>query len=219
MTALTSAVSLVLVGGVVTAAYRASSGSDTPDHVVPANAFGYAQLDLSLPNGQADAIEKLIGRFPDAPKLTGSGSLRDRLLTALFKSSSDPHVDYSTELKPWLGDRVAVAGWLDTNHKPQLEGIVESTDDSSARAHLKKISPDLGVAFSDGYAVLAQTQTLADEAVTAAKSSSLSSNSTFTADIATLPSDEAAMGWLDAGGAISALSSSMGGLGGTSMLG
>jgi hypothetical protein len=219
MTALTSAVSLVLVGGVVTAAYRASGGSVTPDHLMPASAFGYAQLDLSLPNGQSDAIDKLISKFPDAPPLSGSGSLRDRLLTALFKSSSDPHVDYATELKPWLGDRVAVAGWIDSNKKPELEGVIESTDDAAAREQLKKIAPDVGVAFSDGYAVLAQTQALANEAVASAKSSSLAGNSIFTGDVASLPSDEAAIGWLDGGGAIKAFSSSIGGVGGAPLLG
>ena len=219
VTALTSAVSLVLVGGVVTAAFRSFGGSPAPDHVVPSSAFGYAQLDLSLPGGQADALSKLLGKFPDAPGKSGSGSLRDRLLTAMFKSSSDPHVDYTTDLKPWLGDRVAVAGWMDSNHKPEVEGVVEATDESSARDHLKKIAPDIGVAFSNGYAVLAKTQSLADEAVAAAKSSSLADNSTYAGDVASLPSDEAAFGWVDGKGAIGAVDALSGGVGGPAMLG
>lgn len=219
VTALTSAVSLVLVGGVVTAAYRALGSSPAPGHVVPSSAFAYAQVDLSLPNGQSDALAKLLGKFPDAPGHEGSGSLRDRLLTAMFKKSSDPHVDYATELKPWLGDRVAVAGWTDSNHKPQIEGLLESTDDASAREHLKKIAPDMGIAFDSGYAVLARTQSLADEAVAAAKSSSLADNSTYAGDINSLPSDELATGWLDGGGAIRAFASSIGGMSGNAMLG
>lgn len=201
-TAMTAAVSLVLLGGVATVAVRNfAPGGDAAD-VVPASAFGIAQLDLSLPDGQDEATANLVKRFPGAP--TGSGSIRDRLLKEFFKNTSDPHVDYS-EVKPWLGDHVAVAGWLDESGAAKLEFLVQSTDDSAARKMLHRDAPDAGVAFSHGYAVLAPTQADADAAVRAAEKSSLGDSSTYSGDIDALEGTPVATGWLDGAGMAKAL--------------
>jgi len=201
-TAMTAAVSLVLLGGVTTVAVRSfAPGSNLAD-AVPGSAFGVATFDLSLPDGQDDATAHLVKRFPGAP--TGAGSIRDRLLNEFFKSTSDPHVDYSA-VKPWLGDHVAVAGWLDESGAAKLEFLVQSTDDAAARKTVHGAAPDIGLAFSHGYAVLAETQADADAAVRAASKSSLAHNSTYSGDIGALDGTPAATGWLDAAGMVKAI--------------
>lgn len=197
-TALTAAVSLVLVGGVTTVAVRSFAPGANPADVVPASAFGVAQFDLSLPDGQDDATAHLVKRFPGAPG--GPGSIRDRLLRGIFKASNDPHVDYDTSIKPWLGDHVAIAGWLDASGAPQAEFVLESTDDGAARKDLHNAAPDLGIAFSHGFAILAPNQQAADAAVRAAGKSSLADNSTYTGDIGALEGTPTATGWLDSAG-------------------
>jgi hypothetical protein len=204
-TAMTAAVSAVLLGGIATVTVRSFAPTANPAEVVPASAFAIAQFDLSLPDGQADATEHLVKRFPGAP--TGSGSIRDRLLRAMFKDSSDPHVDYDRSIKPWLGDHVAVAGWIDGTGKPQAEFVLESTDDGAARTAIHKASPDVGIAFSHGFAVLAPSQSAADAAVRAADKSSLADNTTYTGDLGLLDGTPVATGWADGAGVAKAIKS------------
>ena len=206
-TAMTAAVSLVLVGGVTTAVARNfAPGADAAD-AIPASAFGIVQIDLSLPDGQDEAVAHLVKRLPGA--LDSSGSIRDRLLRAFLKDSEDPHVDYDTSVKSWLGDHVAVAGWTDGSGAPKVEFLLQSTDDSAARKEIRKAAPDVGLAFSHGFAVLAETQSDVDDAVRAASKSSLSDRSTYTDDVAALDGSPAVTGWLDATAAVKAIENAL----------
>lgn len=199
---MTAAVSLVLLGGVATVTVRdLAPGADAAE-VIPASAFAIAQLDLSLPAGQDDATTHLVDRFPGAPK--GSGSIRDRLLGALLKSSEDPHVDYATSVKPWLGDHAAVAGWTDDSGTAQVEFVLQSTDDAAARKALRNAAPSIGLAFRHGFAVLAPSQDAADAAVRAAGKSSLAHTATYSSDVAALGGSPLLTGWVDGPGAIKA---------------
>src|SRR3954466_7209380 len=101
-TALTTAVSLVLVGGVVTAAVRGTGHGGSAEALAPASTFAFAQVDLSLADGQSGALSSFLGHFPDSPTHKGKGSIRDRVLRAMLRDSSDPHVDYDKDVKPWL---------------------------------------------------------------------------------------------------------------------
>src|SRR3954447_6615275 len=210
-TALTTAVSLVLVGGVVTAAVRGTGHSSTAETLAPASAFAFAQVDLSLADGQSSALSSLLGRFPDSPTHKGKGSLRDRVLRAMLRDSSDPHVDYDKDVKPWLGDHAAVAAWLDSSGKPQVEFMLQSKNDGAARASLHRANAKLGVAFSHGYAVVAATQALSDAAVAAAAKSSLSNAGHFHSDVSRLSGPQLISGWVDVAAAAQAVRKAGGG--------
>ena len=198
-TALTTAVSLVLVGGVVTAAVRGAGQSPSAESLAPASSFGFAQVDLSLADGQSGALSSFLNHFPDSPTKKGNGSLRDRVLGAMFRHSSSPHVDYAKDVKPWLGDRVAVAGWLDSSGKPQVEFLLRSTNDTKARASLHRLGPHLGVVFSKGYAIVGQSQALAQSALAAARKSSLADDAHMHDDLGKLKGPQVISGWVDAG--------------------
>src|SRR3954471_25044456 len=113
LTALSTALALVLTGGVVTAAWRAFEPQHSPESLIPASAFAVATAELSMPDGQADALMSFSDHFLGSPTYHGDGSSVDRLLRAIFRQSSDPHLDYDHDVKPWLGDHVAIAGWAD----------------------------------------------------------------------------------------------------------
>jgi hypothetical protein len=218
-TALTAALSLVLAGGGATAAYRGLQSPDEAFSLVPASAFAVAAVDLSLPGGQDDSIASFADHFPDSVVRDGSGSTVDRILRAMFRDSSDPHVDYDDDLAPWLGDHVAVAGWLD-HGSPRLEVLVESTDDGSAREHLTDVmGADGGLVVRDGYAVISDTREHASDALTAAATKSLADSSTFTADMSRLPDDEAAIGWFDGPAVKDALAGVFDGMGSGALMG
>ena len=208
-TALTTAVSLVLVGGVVTAAVRGAGHGGSAESLAPASSFAFAQVDLSLADGQSSALSSFLDHFPNSPSRKGHGSLRDRLLAAMMRDSSHPHVDYAKDVKPWLGDRAAVAGWIDAQGKPQVEFLLRSTDDKAARSSLHRLNPKLGVVFSGGYAVIGQNQSLAQAALTAAKKSSLSGDPHMHADLGRLSGPQVMTGWLDGARAGKALLSAM----------
>lgn len=209
LTALTTALAVVLAGGVVTAAWRSLQSHDAPERLVPATAFAVGTLDLSL-RGHDDTLSTFANHFPGSPTHKGDGSAVDRLLRAIFRGSSDPHVDYDDDIKPWLGNRVAIAGWIDKSGKPQMEGLVESTDDTAAREELTRLFKDGDGAFdfADGFAVLGDTHTLVKESIDAAHHASLADSDTYSADIDALPGDPAMTGWLDGPGARKALEAS-----------
>lgn len=194
-TAMSAALTLVVAAGVATAAYRSSSSSTSPASLIPANAFAVAAADLSLPGGQSDALETMLGRFPGI-HLTGDGSLRDRILRSMLKSAQ-PSINYDSDVKPWLGDHVAIAGW-NHNGQPEMEVLLQSSDDASARSHLTTLLDGKAhVAFHDGYAVLGNTQTAVDDAIAAADHSSLADTGPYSGDIAALPDNEAITAWFD----------------------
>ena len=195
-TALSAALTLVIAGGVATAAYRSSTDSTGPASLVPANAFAIASVDLGLSGGQDDALDAFLDHFPGSPTRSGSGSTRDRLLRA-FLSSIDGPVDYDEDVKPWLGDHAAIAGWLDDG-KPQMELLLQSNDDDSARAHLNKVfNGDPLVVMSHGYAVVGDSQAQAKAAIDAAEKSSLADDADYSGDVGGLPDNEILTAWVD----------------------
>ena len=194
-TAMTAALTLVVAAGVATAAYRGTTDGPSPTSLIPASAFAVATADLSLPDGQAGALETMLGRFPGL-HLHGDGSIRDRVLRTLIDSADDT-VDYDKDVKPWLGDHVAVAGWSHDG-RPQMEVVLQSTDDSSARSHLKQFLNGNGdLAFRDGYAVLGSSQDAVQSALEAASKSSLDDTGPYGDDIKALGHTEAITGWFD----------------------
>src|SRR3954451_9417379 len=212
LTALTTALAVVLTGGIVTAAWRAFQPHHAPESLVPSTAFAVGTLDLSLPGGQSDALAAFADHFPGSPTHHGDGSAVDRLLRAIFRGSSDPHLDYDRDVKPWLGDHVALAGWTDKDGKPQMEAVIESTDDGAARTELTKLfhGGDGAVRFADGFAVVGQDDATARAAIDAAHHSSLADNATYVADIDALPGGPALTAWMDGPAVRKAIESALG---------
>ena len=212
LTALTTALAVVLTGGVVTAAWRAFQPQNAVEKLVPSTAFAVGTIDLAMPHGQADALQAFADHFPGSPTHHGDGSAVDRLLRAIFRDSSDPHFDYDRDIKPWLGDHVALAGWTDQTGKPQMEGLIESKDDAAAKKVLSRAigQGDGAFRFTDGYAVLGDTDALVRESIDAAHRSSIADNDGYVHDLDALPGDPAATGWMDGPAVLKAIKSTMG---------
>jgi len=209
---MSAALTLVVAAGIATAAYRSASSDTPPAALIPANAFAVATADLSLPGGQDGALETLLGRFPGL-HLQGGGSIRDRILRSMLHSA-DASIDYDSDVKPWLGDHVAIAGWTN-NGKPEMEVVLQSTDDASARSHLTQISNgDAHVVMHDGYAVLGSSEESVNDAIAAASHESLNDSGPYAEDIAALPGNEALTAWFNGPAAKDLLGGALGGVGG-----
>jgi hypothetical protein len=207
-TALTAALALVLAGGVATAAYRTSTDAADPTSLVPGSAFAVATIDLGAPG---DALGEFANHFPGSPTHDGDGSAKDRLLRKMF---ADPDFSYDKDIKPWFGDHVAIAGWLD-NGKPRLQAVLESRDDDAARKFLNGPGggDDMAFEIRSHYVVMGDHEDIVARSIAAAEKSALADDETFTADVAALPNDEAVVGWVDGAGVKKAIASAMGGMG------
>ena len=189
------ALSLVLSAGVATALYRTASGRPDPAQVVPASAVAVAVLDFGLGKDQEGSIEGMLGRF-SAVKLPSGGSLKDRVFRVLTQDADTP-VDYDRDVKPWLGDKVVVAEWLDHGQQ-RTEVAMQSRDDNAFRRHAKAaFAPDGHYLLQDGFVLLSDSGADVRAAVDAASHRSLASNRSYSHDVALLPGGEAIEGWVN----------------------
>jgi hypothetical protein len=195
-------VSAILVAGVGTAVAVGSAvgGGQQPEDVLPKNAIAMAKVDLAPTLGQRKAIYDISRKF-DNIDVHSVESVKDDLLEALFESSDDS-LDYDTDIKPWLGDRAAIAAVPDGSaDKVAPVAAVQYTDREKATATLKEAQKDddeLFFAFSGDYVLIATTQSAADKYAKADEH--LSDNSTFGDAIDALDGDQIVTGWADVRG-------------------
>jgi len=181
----------------------ASSGSQ-PDQWAPANSIAYLKLDFDPAASEKVAAWRFEQKFPDAPHVTSADQLKDALLDAVFSDPSSD-IDYATDVKPWLGNRIAIAVYPDSSGAAQVVGILAVKDAAVAKTDLTKLAQDAnggaGGAFAieGDYAVLGNTQKAVDAAVAAAKTSNISASSNYASDVATLKGDRILTGWADLG--------------------
>jgi hypothetical protein len=229
------AVLAVIVGAAGYVGYHklASRGSQ-PDQWAPANSIAFVKLDLDPAASEKIAALRFEQKFPDAPHVTSADQLKDALLDDVFNDSSgSDKIDYATDVKPWLGDRVALAVYPDASGSAEAVGILAVKDSDAAKIGLTKLVHDQGdaaFAIEGDYAIVGQTQTAVDAAVAAARASSITAAGDYSGDIATLNGDRILTGWADLGavlklaGKSAALShapglGSLGSLGGLGALG
>lgn len=197
--AVVAAVLLIVGGGVGLAAYRSLSGGGAqPEKYAPASSFAFAKIDLDPAAAQKLALRRFADKFPSSPTRKGSGDLRDQFLRSLFED--DGKVDYDRDVKPWLGDRAGVAGFLDASGKPQVELIVQYKDKDKAKSGLDRIlagGGDLHYSLQDGYAVLAEEQSVVDEAVRSAAKADLGGADVYRKDVDELTGDQVVTAWVD----------------------
>jgi hypothetical protein len=215
---------IVLGGGAFTAVKLLASKGSQPDKWAPSTSIAFAKVDLDPSASAKVAAWEFEQKFPKAPKLASADQLKDGLLGAAFDDGSGD-VNYATDIKPWLGDRLAFAVFPDAAGKPQTINILAIKDATKASAALTKLAATASSDDQSGgdavsttfnafsiqgdYAILGPTQAIVDDAIAAAKKASIDSNSTYNSDIAQLKSDRIATVWWDAGATLKAISSDL----------
>lgn len=204
------AVLAVIGGGVAYVGYHklASSGAQ-PDQWAPSSSIAYIKIDLDPAASEKIAALRFEQKFPDAPHVTSADQLKDALLSEAFAQPTTD-INYATDIKPWLGNRVALAAYPDANGKIQLVGILQLKDATQAKAGLTKLiqtpggdasMSTAGFAIEDDYAIVGQSQAAVDAAVAAARTSSITASNQYAADVATLGGDRIVTAWADLGAA------------------
>ena len=202
------AVLAVIGGGVAYVGYHklASSGAQ-PDQWAPSSSIAYLKIDLDPAASEKIAALRFEQKFPDAPHVTSADQLKDALLSEAFDQPSS-NIDYATDIKPWLGDRVALAAYPDAKGNVQPVGILQVKDATQAQAGLTKLIHNgdggmstAGFAIENDYAIVGPSQAAVDAAVAAARTSSITASNQYAADVATLGGDRIVTAWADLGAA------------------
>ena len=136
---------LTLVGAVVVGGYLAffSASPDRAAAAVPAEAPIYVSVYLEPSGGQQMNLGSLIGRLPGFGDQAALGTKVDEAVQQLLSGSG---FDYRRDLKPWLGDQLAVAVTPAVGNPlgSQVLLIAAVKDAAAARAALARLSSAAG---------------------------------------------------------------------------
>jgi hypothetical protein len=197
------AAAIVLGGGYgAYAVYdKLDGGGPQPHDVLPASTDVYFRLDLDPSASQKIDLFKLIRKVPDLADEVGITSDKKDLRELVFReilSNECDSIDYDKDVAPWLGDRIGVGAEV-ADEKVTI--AVQTTDEKASRAGIKKLfacaDETYGIAYLNGYAILAPKQADVDASITATKKSSLGDTKKFTDDFAELGNQGIASGWAD----------------------
>ena len=207
----------LVVGGGAFAFYKTdpmnlfASGPQAAE-AVPADALFYFGVDLDPSASQKVNALRFLNHFPAFKDATGVDNERTDVRRTIFsraiEESGCSDLSSDDDLEPWSGSEFACAGMPSQgdDQSPQPVVVVEVTDEGTAEKGLTKVgaagSGDFGLAFQGDYAVLAETQKLADRYADAAGEKSLADDSEFSADMESLGDLGVATGWADIKSAI-----------------
>ena len=136
-----------LTGAAVVAAYLFlfSAATDRAAALAPAQSAVYVNVYLQPSTGQQMNLAGLIGRLPG---FADEASLDEKVDQIVENLLSETGVDYGTQVKPWLGDQIAVAGWARADDPAQLETvvIVAVSDREQAESSVAQLVDQAGTA-------------------------------------------------------------------------
>lgn len=223
---------LALVAGVTYGVGALSGGGSQPEDALPGGAFGYAKVDLDPPAGQKIDGFRFMRKFPALRERLADEDLREVVFEAVAEGAGWSEVDFDSEVAPWMGKRIGVAAYApaetdDPFPDPTVVVALQVTDADEARQGLDRLADleaggaggapsRLGFVVTDGYALLAETQAVADGAARDAEDRNLASDQQLAADLSAA-GDGVMAAWLDMGRAVDALGANalgMGGVGG-----
>lgn len=194
----------VVVAGAGAYAYTAlSGGGPQPAEALPSTSIAYARVDLDPSASQKINLIRLLRRIPDFSEQTGIDEDRDDLRRTLFEkatASSECKVDYEDDVKPWIGDRAAVAA-VPVAGRPQPVFAIQTSDAGAAKDTLDELADcggeAPGVRTVGDYLLIAEKQSIADEAARQTKDQALSDDKDFSRDMDTLGDQGIASFWVD----------------------
>jgi len=223
---------LALVGALVVVAYLLIFGAatDRASAMAPARSLAYASVYLTPSTGQQMRLADLLSKLPGFSDRTALGDKIDELAQRFL---GDAGLDYRADVKPWIGDEVAVAVVAEGTGAGATNGtlvIAAVRDEAGARAAIGRIvakakgtttSQDYnGVAVTaargsageagsfailQGMLLAASDDATLHAAIDAAqgRATSLAGSDAFRHATQALPTDRLALAYLDISGAAS----------------
>lgn len=187
---------------------------------LPANAIFYVGVDLEPSAEQKVAALRFLNHFPAFRDRVGlddeNADVRKRAFEAAMAEEGCTDISYDDDVAPWLGGKFGVAGVAGREGaaEPDVMVAMEVTDADAADAGLQKLQaceadavggePSFGFDISGDYAVLAETQALAEQFTASAEDASLADDDDFNSDMESLGDLGIATLWVDIAGSIDA---------------
>lgn len=177
---------VVAVGGWV--ALSVMSSGAQPAEAIPANAVGYVSVDLDPSASQKIEAIRMVEKFPaldEALNLSDTDDLRAWVFEKVKEDAGCTDLEYTVDVEPWIGDRMALAAMPAKG--PEADPVpvvaVQVTDRAAATKGMEALAAcgddGVGVAFVGEYAVVGDSQRLADEVAAAAGDSALADDAGF----------------------------------------
>lgn len=204
-------VASLLVGGGAFAYTTFLGDGAQPQDVMPKDMVAFVRVDLDPSASQKIAALKLLRRIPDFEKGTGitsdTADLRKVVVSAMF---DDCDIDFAKDVEPWLGQRVGFG--LHGDGKSSLLAM-QIEDEDEAREGIAQFddcagTEKSGVAFRDGYALVTDTQKVAERLAKEVDEGTLAESRDFQASMKTLGDAGIASAWIDPQGFVKALAAS-----------
>lgn len=206
-----TAVLTVLVGGGAFAFVKADpmhllSAGPQAAEAIPADAFFYLGVDLDPSAEQKIAALRFLNRFPAFKKefdLSERDDVREVLFKEIVSEFDCASLDYGSDIAPWIGAKLGVAGLNSGSDEPTPIIAVESNDEAAAKKGLVQLadcSGDVAWASTGDYVLLSDTQAHADGAVKAVERGSLADSENFKADMSALGDTGVATIWVEGAG-------------------
>ena len=140
---------LGLAGASFLAAYvfLFSAATDRAASIAPADAAFYANIYLRPSTGQQMNLSGLIGRLPG---FADEASLDEKVDQIVQNLLGETGVDYRSDVKPWLGDQIAIAAWPSGDDLAETQAVViaEVRDRAAAEASVASLVSREGASFT-----------------------------------------------------------------------
>jgi hypothetical protein len=210
-----------LAGAAFVAAYLLlfSASTDRAAALAPAHTAFYANIYLQPSSGQQMNLGGLIGRLPGFADEASLDEKIDQVVQNLL-GGSGLAIDYREQVKPWLGNQIAIAAWptAEDAAEPTAVLIAEVKDRSAAESALGDLAvaggqsftgqtygdTELQVSDAGAYAFVGEMLVFAEasagiEAVVDVDggAEALGDRDDFTATMADLPADHLASAFVD----------------------
>jgi hypothetical protein len=186
------------IGGGVVALLGAGAGAwaalsffqqgSQPAEALPSTTLGYISIDLDPSGGQKIDAFRTLNKFPAFKSEVGVSSVDDirrKVGESMLEDTDCHHLTYDRDIDPWLGDRAAAAAVDVGADKPAFVVVVQVKDEGKARSTFSALNtcdkeePPAGYVVHDGWAVIAQSQQVADEVSDAAGHATLADDPTY----------------------------------------
>ncbi len=180
-------VGLVAVGVGAWAAYNFLTTGPQPAEALPAKTLGYVSVDLDPSGGQKIEALKTLNKFPafkDYVGINADDDLRKEIFSRIQDEAHCDDIDFADDVEPWLGDRAAFAAIDLGGEDPDAVIVIQVKDADKADAGLEKIkdcggTDDVGWAIEGDWAIVGESDDIADDVVAATKKGSLADDDDF----------------------------------------
>lgn len=167
-----------------------SGGGNQPEDVLPKDTVAIAKIDLNPRIGQRVNLIRFLSKFP---KAINNFNEEDPVGSILEQSSVTSELDWE-EIKPWIGNRYALA-LVESSGDLNPVLVISLKDPEEMKYFFKKNYPDLAIAVIKDYLLIAQDKSVMS--VVTSAPTYLSENPDYKSDMNTLGGDQIASVWVN----------------------